>query len=162
MSLDNTELGERAGLNRLTVQRSREEAADPKLSTVIAMALSVGLTPALLAAGDGAHRPHEAAIVHRGLAHTRLKRDPGWKDVQREKAFAQSWEAVNESVDVGLAPIMQTLVPDHDQAQASAAATAMQWLGSDVGFAFLQKALAHAGYSIVESSGAAAGKRRGR
>jgi hypothetical protein len=162
LGLNNTDIGERTGLNRLTIQRSREETADPKLSTVIGMAMSVGLTPVLIASGEGAHRQHEAAIIHRGLAHNRLKRDPEWKDVQREKALAESWEAVNESVDVGLAPIMQTLVPDHDQAQASAAATAIQWLGSEVGFAFLQKALARAGYSVVETSRTGNAKKKGR
>jgi len=157
LGLNNTEFGERAGLNRLTIQRSRVEDADPKLSTVIAMAVCVGLTPTFLQSGEGACQQHEAAVVHRGLSYNRLNRDPDWRDVQRETALAKGWEAANEYVDVGLMPILQSLLPNYTQVQASAAATVIQWLGSDVGFMFLEKALANAGYSITDT---ATGKRK--
>ncbi|MBC8738553.1 hypothetical protein F6X40_17480 [Paraburkholderia sp. UCT31] len=149
LGLTNVELAKRVGVSRMTIQRSREQDADPQLSTVVAMALAVGLTPSVDASGAAGHLL-ERDIVHRGLAHNRLKRDRKWRDTQRETALAVAWEAANDYAGPGLEPVMKHLVPNYDQAQASAAATVLQWLGSDVGFIFLERALKQAGYKLVD------------
>jgi hypothetical protein len=51
---------------------------------------------------------------------------------------------------MGLGAILPTLVPDITPSQARVAATVVQWLGSDVGFDFLRRTLAIAGYAIVD------------
>lgn len=150
LGLNNTELAERAAVNRATVQRAREVGASPRLSNMIAMALAVGLTPVLVSKGETAVQLHEASRVHRGLHHNRLNRDADGKDVQRETALAKAWEKWNAFQTLGPVPVMNSLIPNYDQAQASAAASAIQWLGSDVGFEFLKQALDAAGYDVVE------------
>jgi DNA-binding phage protein len=161
LGMSNTELAQRIGVNRATIQRARAEGGSPTLANVVAMALAVGLTPALKADGEGALQPHEAALVHRGLYNNRLNRDVEWRDTQREIALAQSWESWNEYVESGREPVMRSLMPGYDQTQASAAATVVQWLGSDEGFRFLTQALDAAGYDVVEkSSGKGAGRKR--
>lgn len=150
LGMSNAELAERIGVNRATVQRVRGENAAPTFANIVAMALAVGLTPVLRQSGEGAVRPHEAALVHRGLYHNRTRRKDGGDDTKREKVLAQTWEAWNEYVDVGQSPIMQSLIPGYEQSDASAAATVIQWLGTNVGFDFLQQAMNAAGYDIVE------------
>jgi transcriptional regulator with XRE-family HTH domain len=150
LGLTNAELAQRAGVNRMTIQRAREDHTTPRVPNLIAMALAVGLTPTLIASGEEAVSQHEARMVHRGLHHNRTKRDPDWRDTQREKALATAWEAWNKYTEVGSSPVMRSLVPSYDQTHASAVATAVQWLGSDVGFDFLKQALGAAGYDIVE------------
>lgn len=160
LGLTNAEVAQRAGVNRMTVQRAREDHTTPRVPNFIAMALAVGLTPTLVESGDDAVSQHEASRVHRGLHHNRTKRDPDWRDTQREKALATAWEAANHYTEVGLSPVMRSLIPDYDQTQASAAATAIQWLGSDVGFDFLKQTLSAAGYEIVERADKGSRKRR--
>ena len=50
----------------------------------------------------------------------------------------------------GPVPVLPVLLPGCTQEQATACATVMQWLGTDVGFQFLRQTLAQAGYSIVD------------
>lgn len=150
LGMSNAELAERIGVNRATVQRVRGENAAPTFANIVAMALAVGLTPVLRESGDSAVKPHQAALVHRGLYHNRTRRKDGGDDTKREKAFTQTWEAWNAYVDVGPSPIMQSLIPGYEQSDASAAATVIQWLGTHVGFDFLQQALNAAGYDVVE------------
>lgn len=154
LGLSQGEVAERIGRARMTVQRSEAEGAGATLTTFCELALALGLTPRLVAA-TGQGDPHVADvapqdIVHRGLHHNRTQHDLQWRDRQREAAFARFWESVNEHRDVGLSPVMRHLVPDHTQAQASAVATAIQWLGSEVGFDFLTRALESAGYELVD------------
>ena len=160
LGLTNAELAQRAGVNRMTIQRAREDHTTPRVPNFIAMALAVGLTPTLVASGKEAVSQHEASMVHRGLHFNRTKRDPDWRDTQREKALAKAWEAWNEYKNVGSSPVMRNLVPNYDQTQASAVATAVQWLGSDVGFDFLKQALDAAGYDVVDRSDKVTHKRR--
>jgi DNA-binding XRE family transcriptional regulator len=148
LAISQAELATRIGVSRMTVQRAETEGADPQLSTFIAMANALGLR-VHVRENDAEIIPEEQ-IIHRGYVHNRTKHDVDWKDRQRESAFAKSWEAVNEHKPVGLSAVMSQLVPQHTQAQASAAATVIQWLGSDIGFDFLQNALALAGYQVVE------------
>lgn len=156
LGLSQAELGERIGRARMTVQRAEAEGANGTLATFVELALGLGLTP-VLRADRGAGEPDVAQtapedIVHRGLHHNRTRHDLQWRDRQREAALAKSWEVVNERRPVGLSPVMDHLVPSHTQDQATAVATAIQWLGSEVGFDFLTRALEAAGYDIVERS----------
>lgn len=154
LGLSQAELGERIGRARMTVQRAEAEGAGTSMTTFVELAVGLGLTP-VLKEDRGAGELDVAQmlpqdIVHRGLHHNRTKHDLSWRDRQREAALAKSWEAVNERRPVGLSPVMDHLVPSHTQEQATAVATAIQWLGSEVGFDFLARALALAGYDVVE------------
>lgn len=48
--LTQSELGERAGLSRMTVQKAESGALDPRMSTVLEMARALGLEPMLVPA----------------------------------------------------------------------------------------------------------------
>ena len=151
LGLSQQELAERIGRNRMTVQRAEAAGAGVTLSTFVEMALGLGLTPRLATEAEaGSVQPLSRDIVHRGLHHERTRHDRDWRDRQRERALAQAWEAVNVHQDVGLAPILDTLVPGATQEQATAAATVLQWLGSDVGFDFLVRTLGNAGYAVTD------------
>jgi DNA-binding XRE family transcriptional regulator len=148
LGLTQGELADRTGANRMTVQRAETEGADPQLSTFVELALAAGLTPLLASEGQAGNDIETAAqdIVHRGFNHNRTKRDLN----QLEAVLANAWEAVNDHNVLGRSPVMPTVLPGHTQAQASAVATIVQWLGSEVGFDFLVSALGQAGYAIVE------------
>lgn len=82
-------------------------------------------------------------IVHRGLSHYRTKREP------LEREFARAWAAENATSDT----LRFLLVPTErlddpvwsrrqpTQEEATAVATAIQWLGSPVGQSFLREVL---------------------
>lgn len=150
LGLSQAELANRVGLSRMTVQRCEAEGADTNFSTFVVLALALNLTPELLASNAAGHVPKSENIVHRGTAHNRTRYDLDFRDRQRERALARAWEAANRHDD-GFAPILQTLVPNHSQEQATAAATVVQWLGSEVGFAFLMQALKKAGYAVIDT-----------
>jgi len=150
LGLTQGELSERTGASRMTVQRAEAEGADTQLSTFLELSLALGFTPQLGAGGTDTVEQAPEDIVHRGFNHNRTKHDLDWRDRQREAALAKSWEAVNEHRVHGLSPILATLVPGHTQAQASAAATIVQWMGTEVGFDFLTRALQQAGYEVVD------------
>lgn len=152
LGLTDVEVAARTGLNRMTIQRAKKDGGDPQLSSFVAIASAVGLTTSLVDSDQLNDYPSEATQVHRSFAYNRLSRDPKWRDTKRETAFARAWEAVNEHATVGRSPVLGHLVPNHTQAQASAAATVIQWLGSDVGFEFMSQALEAAGYAVVESA----------
>lgn len=169
LGLSQAELAQRIGRARMTVQRAEAEGAGTTLATFCELALGLGLTPRLQA-DEGQGDPQVASvapqdIVHRGLHYNRTQHDQQWRDRQREAAFAHFWETVNEHRPVGLSPVMRHLVPGHTQAQASAVATAVQWLGSEVGFDFLTRALDAAGYDLVdraEKNGPTPSRRTGK
>jgi transcriptional regulator with XRE-family HTH domain len=163
LGLSQAELAERAGTNRMTVQRVEAEGGTaPSLSTFVQLALSLNMTPRLLADtanGDpDQFRPTSEAIVHRGYAFNRTKSDLEYRDRRREAALSRAWLDANAD-NRSLEPLMNYLVPQHTQDQASAAATAIQWLGSEQGFSFLQRALDAAGYAIVDHDAAPAKRR---
>lgn len=90
-------------------------------------------------------------LIHQGFAHSRTKLVQNFRDTTREKALADAWEAENPVPGgFGHQPILNALVPDCTQRDAQVAATVVQWLGSDVGFNFLQEALGKAGYEITD------------
>ena len=148
------ELGERIGASRVTVSRVESQAVDPQLSTFLAMARACGLVvqlcePDKTSAQQTANR---RVLKHRGLSHIRTRHDLSWRDRQRERALARAWEAANKPQAVGLQPIMPSLIPNCTQEQATACATVVQWLGSEVGFDFLKQALSQAGYEVTDRS----------
>lgn len=149
LGLTQAELAAGIGASRATVIRAEADEADPQLLNFLAMALRCGLQPTLASAEGAETAPLPRDLVHRGLAYIRTKHDLEYADRRRERALALAWEAANRHQDVGLQPIMSSLVPGCTQAQASACATAIQWLGSEVGFAFLVQALRQAGYDVV-------------
>src|SRR5450830_1061820 len=142
LGITQAELAARIGTSRMTVQRYEQEGANPQLSNFLATALALNLTPKLVASGSADAAPLAQDLVHRGYAHARTLRDRDDRDRQREAALATTWEAVNEHKRFGLSAILPALVPDCSQEQASACATVVQWLGSEVGFDFLENALA--------------------
>ncbi|WP_157103374.1 helix-turn-helix domain-containing protein, partial [Variovorax sp. WDL1] len=120
MGLTQAELASRAGVSRMTIQRTEAEDADTSLSTFVLLALALNHTPRLVAKSDDddkdQYTPLPAGIVHRGYAFNRTKSDLEYRDRQREAALAQEWEAANQD-RLGLPPLMQTLVPNHTQEQ---------------------------------------------
>jgi DNA-binding XRE family transcriptional regulator len=150
LGLTQQELGDRIGLNRMTVARSEAEGADPRLSTVVKMALAMNLNLQVSTPLDESCSPLPQDLVHRGTSYIRTRHDLDWRDRQREAALAQAWEKVNKVEPVGLSPVMSNLVPGCSQEQASACATVVQWLGSEVGFDFLCRALERAGYEVTD------------
>jgi len=92
-------------------------------------------------------------IKHEGFYANRLNTDN-----PREVAFAEEWYLQNDRrtgalngtlawlLGIGGKPIQK--ITQHD---ASVAATVIQWLGSNVGFSFLEEALGRRGYKIVRS-----------
>lgn len=154
LGLGKKELGLRIGRDRTTVQRAESEAGNVTLATFVEMAVALGMTPLLATdQGDGnpeVLRPAPGDFVHRGAHHNRTTHNPHDRDRQREAALAKAWEAANEHRPLGLSPVMEHLLPGCTQAQASAAATVVQWLGSEVGFDFLRRTLKAVGYDVVD------------
>jgi transcriptional regulator with XRE-family HTH domain len=162
LGLTQAQVGERIGRTRMTVHRAEAENAGVALSTFVELALALNLAPQLVnSAGISvpaiAPQPAMAepeVVEHRGASYNRTQHNLDWRDRQREAAFAQAWESSNESAMAGLRPVMDTLVPNHTQAQASAVATVVQWMGSEVGFHFLVHALSNAGYQVADTKAA--------
>lgn len=152
--LTQADLAQMTGVSRMTVQRCEGVGADPQQSNFLAFALALNLMPKLVPIGETDAAPLPQDLVHHGYARNRTRYDLQDRDRQREAAFAKAWDKVNEHHPVGLSAVMPHLVPGCTQAQASACATAIQWLGSEVGFDFLQRTLEHAGYKLVDTQAA--------
>lgn len=103
---------------------------------------------------------HYADLNHEGLYRRRISDSP------REKAIAEQWEKENaDGVSFGAhwggqrVPLIVALLmgdegsPDVTQRDATVAATVLQWLGSNVGFCFLQDAFRKAGYDVRYTRG---------
>lgn len=103
----------------------------------------------------------EEKMKHKGIFRRRIKYN------DREKAFADLWEKENEAIkglDYGYG-ILQNLmfkgpnspnllwgkwnvVFNITQREACIVATVIQWLGTNVGFCFVERALNKCGYRI--------------
>lgn len=110
----------------------------------------------------------KAKIEHVGKSAHRLKGE-ACDQQRREKAFAAKWAEYNTDDSSSASYLTHLLctrmatradrpllfcgnqVQDREltQDEATAAATVVQWLGSNVGFSFLEEALRDAGYRIV-------------
>lgn len=153
LGLTQSELANRVGVSRMTVQRAEAPDADPQLSSFLAIALALNLLPQLRTSDDQLGPPATQDLVHRGLNHVRTLHDLQYRDREREAAFADAWEAAHpqdSQTVAALPPLLSELVPGCTQEQASAAATVVQWLGTTVGFEFLEQALEKAGYAVVD------------
>jgi hypothetical protein len=115
----------------------------------------LGLTPDELFYQEG--------LIHRGVSMHRVKDEPESGPERREKALSDMWHMLNaDKQDTGHHFTLATLLAEDgnqgpwsmkmkspfNQAAASAAATAIQWLGSPVGFGYLERAFKDAGYEI--------------
>lgn len=149
LGLTDVEVAARSQLSRMTVQRLKDEDSNPRLDSLIALSAAVGLNVELIKTAQLERYTDERTVIHRGLSRHRLKGNLAESDVKRELAFANAWEAANESRTC-LPSLMHSLVPGHTQEQATAAATAVQWLGTSLGFDFLSEMLDSAGYEISE------------
>lgn len=147
LGLNQDQLAQKASLNRMTVGRVESSESNPKIENFVRLALALNLTPNLSNAASGVVHPQD--IVHRGLAHSRTVANVDGKDREREAALAAAWQDTNHWQHFGVQSLLPALIPGHTQEQATAAATVIQWLGSQVGFDFLQEALSVAGYDIV-------------
>lgn len=104
-------------------------------------------------------------LSHRSIHHrrTEVTGQAVCRASRREKALSQAWEGVN--VRESMPPILATLlsksggtnlyamqmVSPFNQSAATAAATVIQWIGSEGGFDFLKQALEVSGYNIVDA-----------
>ena len=70
------------------------------------------------------------------------------RDNPREVAFADQWDRENDRKGFGR-PVLDALIEDWTNRDAEVAATLIQWLGSNVGFSFLEESLVKCGYSIT-------------
>lgn len=106
--------------------------------------------------------------THRGVRHYRLNSGQNIQSNHLEAVFAQAWEQENilkgerRSTD---SPLLQLLLQKHvggpltplskelveyDQHAAEVAATVVQWMGTNVGFGWLQETLKQAGYTVTK------------
>lgn len=144
--LTQAQVSARTGRTRMTIQRAESDLAGVGLSTFVEMALVLGLVPVLKESEGGAR-----ALQHKGVRNHHLPAEVASLGLSLEAAFAKGWEAVNAEAQLGFAPILSTLIPAATQEQATAAATAMQWLGTDVGLGFLRNVVSAAGYRLEKA-----------
>lgn len=143
LGISQTSFAESLGLSRMSVARAERRDADLQLSTFLGMARGLGLSVKLKPAPTGREKPP----VHRGLAANRIASEELRRRNPLEARLAKSWAAANDH-SPQLPAVMHDLVPGFSQRDAEVAATLVQWLGSEVGFAFLSQALAEEGYLI--------------
>ena len=152
LGLTQAELAERVEIARMTVQRIEAKEGGVNLKTFLLLALALNLNPELNTVKTHALAPLAEDLVHRGKAYNRTQHDLSWRDRQREAALAEAWEKLNEYQPVGRTPVLSALLDNPTQQEATAAATVIQWLGSEIGFDFLTQALRSAGYEITAAS----------
>jgi transcriptional regulator with XRE-family HTH domain len=144
LGISQRDLADRIAVRRSTVLKGEVHRGNISLSYLVRWVRALNLTATLNATND--ELPD--GLVHRSLLVYRGRYD--LREEQRECALAESWEYANQQHSMGLGAILPTLVPDITPSQARVAATVVQWLGSDVGFDFLRRTLAIAGYAIVD------------
>jgi hypothetical protein len=123
------------------------------------MKLDIENSEELKIAKEAVERFRQTQVRHVGKHAGRMKYQCHSSD--RERAFANGWAKQNERVaylngNRGLLEILLCTDPKEDRvereltpAEATAAATAIQWLGTHCGFCFLEKCLGDAGYSVI-------------
>lgn len=144
--LTQAEVADGAGVSRTTVQAGEADSATMQLLTAARLARATG---ARITVQAHAQAVPVAMLSHEGLAHIRTKHNQEYMDARREKALAQAWQKENKPQNDTVTPLLAELVPGCTQEQATAAATVVQWLGSELGFAFLSETLGKVGYEIV-------------
>jgi transcriptional regulator with XRE-family HTH domain len=144
LGISQMELADRIDVRRQTVLEGELHRANISLSVLVRWVRALNLTATLNSTDDELPNGH----VHCSLWVNRRRYD--LREEQRECALAESWEHANQRHSMGLGAILPTLVPGITPSQASVAATVIQWLGSELGFDFLRRTLAIAGYAIVD------------
>lgn len=90
---------------------------------------------------------------HIGLYHNRVVNQNMADSL--EAALAAYWRLANASSffhgQIQNKPLLESLVPNYTQEQATACATVVQWLGTSVGLSFLESALDDVGYRLVKA-----------
>lgn len=100
--------------------------------------------------------PIPSQIKHRGAWDERLEQSG--LSIERERAFAAEWEAFADAGGLQKLFLTSLLSSDSEpqflisKQDALVAATVAQWLGSNAGMSFLQRALRKAGLQIVPVS----------
>lgn len=103
-------------------------------------------------------------LIHHGLHRQRLEYP--CEQTTREQAFADTWEryagkehnALRHLMLVGRQDPLSIFGDQREaaisltQEHATLAATVVQWLGTNVGFGFLEEALRGAGYRVVKEA----------
>lgn len=148
INVSQSELARRSGVNRTTLLRMGKEGGDPSLATLVALGSALDLELKWVASEDASFSDQDL-FSHKGAHIARTRSREKFKDVLREKALSETWLEINKP-NHALPARMKQLLPQHDQAQATAVATVVQWLGSTEGFHFLQQALARAGLEIIK------------
>lgn len=189
LGLTQSDVAQRAGLSRMSVQRAEAPDADVQLSTYVAMSLALRLLPqvkttqpvslpqerleqwpqtvervkqvlskdatldaqaqktveALLQVPLSVDAPDSPdPLIHRGVSHARTKQPHN----KLEAEFAKNWESANRQGGPWT-PVVEHLLPGCTQEQATAMATVVQWMGSEVGFDFLRQVLSQHGLQVV-------------
>lgn len=90
------------------------------------------------------------SFVHQTLSSPRRRRD-GSPSAKRESAFFEQW--LHEQRDDGSTPMCRGMfeswgISDETPREVAIMASLIQWLGTNVGFAFLESALKRCGYRI--------------
>lgn len=137
-------LADALGISRMSVARAERPDADLQLSTFLAMARGLGLTVSTKPVG---RTVADKRVSHQGLAHNRIASAELRKFNVVEAALARAWGIANEH-SPQLPGLMHQLIPGFSSRDAEVAATLVQWLGSEIGMAFLTKAMADAGYTL--------------
>lgn len=100
-------------------------------------------------------------LVHRGLWANRLVEDSEFVSTRREIAFAAEWTEENRHIgnEGTLVTILSVQNPNEflgnyhqaviNQNTATVAATIIQWLGTNCGWCFLERAIERAGFTLV-------------
>lgn len=101
-------------------------------------------------------------VKHIGKSANRLNlRVPGW--VNKERVFSRKWIKENRPASYlngGIGTLRWLLAPEADhrfpltipevtQAEATAAASVVQWLGSNCGWSFMEECIRKCGYRIT-------------
>lgn len=95
---------------------------------------------------------YECLVHQSGMSP--LRRHDGSHSGDRERAFHDQWSK-EQSAGFGSGPLFRQMLSNLDllpmtQRDATIAATLVQWLGTNVGFCFLEQALRRCGYEIVK------------
>jgi DNA-binding XRE family transcriptional regulator len=144
LGISQIDLADWIEVRRQTVSDGELHRANFSLSTLVRWIRALNLTATLNTIDDELSNGQ----VLRTLWVNRRKYD--LREDQRVCALAESWENANQQHSLGLGAVLAALVPGVTPSQSRAVATVIQWLGTELGFDFLKRTLALAGYAIVD------------
>jgi DNA-binding XRE family transcriptional regulator len=142
LGISQIDLADWIDVRRQTVSDGELHRANFSLSTLVRWVRALDLTATLNAKDDEVSNGVHTLWVNR--------RKYDLREEQRICALAESWKHANQQRSLGLGAVLATLVPGVTPSQSRAVATMIQWLGTELGFDFLKRTLALAGYAIVD------------